>query len=145
MTYVNRSLELLCYELTCQARIPGICAGGRGEPSHSNRLVHGHGTGQKAHSCFVASLCRACHRAIDQGLELTREQKQMYWQGAFERTLLEFWSRGLLQVVGSVPREAQASPKQRPRTKVDLRTGRLVQRQSPTAAPDKIRRQKEKQ
>lgn len=99
MNFVNRDLEQLCRELPCQVQIPGICEGGPGEPSHSNALEHGHGMGIKSHSCFVASACRSCHRAIDaQGGSLTREQKRDYWRRGFDRTLLALWQRGLISV-----------------------------------------------
>lgn len=98
MNYRNRALLDLAYELPCQVRLP-CCDGGRGEPAHSNRLRHGKGTGIKAHDCFFAAACRSCHRELDQGKTMTREEKQDAWQAAHDQTMLELWRRGLVTAI----------------------------------------------
>lgn len=35
------------------------------DPAHSNLGEHGKGKGLKAHDCFFAALCSACHRWLD--------------------------------------------------------------------------------
>lgn len=97
MNFRNRRLLNLAYELPCTLRIEGVCEGGRGEPCHSNQARHGKGGGMKAHDCFYAAGCRACHRELDQGRRLTYEEKVEIWQRAFEETLLLLWQRGLLK------------------------------------------------
>lgn len=86
-------------EIGCQAQIPDTCEGGvNSDPAHSNQQKHGKGKSLKAHDCFAAAMCRACHREIDQGMKLSREDRLYYWQTAFDRTLLLLWQRGLIEV-----------------------------------------------
>lgn len=93
----DRDLLSLTYQINCQFRLP-CCEGGPGEPAHSNQSRHGKGGSIKAHDCFIASGCRSCHREIDQGNTMSREQKFEAWQRAHEATLLEFFRLGLLRV-----------------------------------------------
>lgn len=96
--YRNPALLRAIHSLPCTARIEGVCEGGYGEPAHSNQSRHGKGKSIKAHDCFVAAMCRACHREIDQGHRLNREERNEIWQRAFEATLLMLWDRGALWV-----------------------------------------------
>lgn len=98
MNYRNRDLLDLAYELPCQIQLPGVCEGGRGEPAHSNQERHGKGGAMKAHDCFFASACRSCHREIDQGKTMTREERREAWQRAHERTMLALWRQGFIRV-----------------------------------------------
>lgn len=98
MNYRNRELLDLAYRLPCQVRLEGICVGGFGEPSHSNQYRHGKGGSIKAHDCFFASACRACHRELDQGTTLTREKKFHLWDQAYLHTMLELWKAGHITV-----------------------------------------------
>lgn len=106
MNYRDRKLLDLAYELECQLQLPGICEGGPGEPAHSNQSRHGKGGALKAHDCFFASACRSCHREIDQGRTMSREEKFDVWQRAHERTLLELFRRGLVVVAQQGSRAA---------------------------------------
>lgn len=106
MNYRDRKLLDLAYELGCQLQLPGICEGGPGEPAHSNQSRHGKGGALKAHDCFFASACRSCHREIDQGRAMSREEKFDVWQRAHERTLLELFRRGLVVVAQQGSRAA---------------------------------------
>lgn len=92
--YENRALLDLCYQIPCTADWPHDC--GPSEPAHSNQAKHGKGKSLKAHDCFVAAICRNAHRELDQGKWFDRDTKEVYWQRAFEKTLLELWRRGLL-------------------------------------------------
>ena len=94
----SRALLDLAYELDCQIQIPGICEGGTGEPSHANWSWAGKGMSIKAHDCFFASSCRACHREIDQGKNLSEESRRALWMRGHTNTMLELWRRGLLAV-----------------------------------------------
>lgn len=98
MNFRSRELLDLAYQIPCQFQLAGICEGGdAGEPCHSNQPRHGKGGAIKAHDCFFASGCRSCHREIDQGKTMTRDEKREAWQWAHERTLLELFRRGLLR------------------------------------------------
>lgn len=96
--YRNRELLDLAYKVPCMLRLP-CCIGGTGEPAHSNQSRHGKGGSIKAHDCFFASGCRACHVELDQGRTLTREEKFEVWQRGHEATMLFLFQRGYLRVV----------------------------------------------
>lgn len=95
--YRNRDLLDLAYEIDCTLRIQGVCEGGMGEPCHSNQSRHGKGGALKAHDCFFAAGCRACHRELDQGKKFTLDEKIEIWQRGHERTMLELFRRGLIK------------------------------------------------
>lgn len=98
MSYRNRALLDLAYQIECTVQLPGQCEGGYGEPAHSNQQRHGKGFGNKADDVFFASACRSCHRELDQGKRYTKDEKREFWQRAHERTLLAIWDRGLVKV-----------------------------------------------
>lgn len=97
MNYRNRDLLDLAYQLECTLRLP-CCEGGIGEPAHSNQSRHGKGGSIKAHDLFFASACRSCHREIDQGKTMSREEKVEVWQRGHESTMLQLWQLGLIGV-----------------------------------------------
>jgi hypothetical protein len=91
VTYRNRKLLDLAHRVNyCTLRIPGVCSvySAEGcEPAHSNSQAHGKGTGLKASDIYHAAACPACHREIDSGRQLSREEKREYWRQGFERTM----------------------------------------------------------
>lgn len=97
--YRDRDLLDLAYELPCTLRIEGVCAGGMGEPCHSNQSRHGKGGAMKAHDHFFAAGCRSCHQELDQGIRFTREEKADIWQRGYEMTVTLLWQRGLIGVM----------------------------------------------
>lgn len=96
--YRDRALLDLVYQVECTLQIDGVYEGGFGEPAHSNQSRHGKGGALKAHDCFVASGCRACHRELDQGRRFTRVEKGEIWQRGHERTMLALSQLGAIQV-----------------------------------------------
>jgi uncharacterized protein with PIN domain len=78
--------------LDCQ--ICGIS--GMTQAAHANWGVYGKGMGQKAHDCFTAALCQHCHHEIDQGKELTKEERREQWETAFRSTLVALCKEGLI-------------------------------------------------
>lgn len=100
-----RPLTDLAKGQACQIRGPGCWWIERGDhettvSAHSNQAKHGKGMSHKAHDCFVAWACYHCHVALDQGGVWTREERRQFWQEGHERTLLEMFRQGLLQVKG---------------------------------------------
>lgn len=89
----SRPVLDLAYEFDCYLRFPGICEGGTGEPAHSNQAKHGKGGAMKAHDCYHVPACRACHRHLDQGGGLTREERREAWEAAFWEYLPEMFRR----------------------------------------------------
>lgn len=86
----DRALLDLTYRFPCLLRLP-CCEGGVGEPAHSNQSQHGKGGGIKAHDCFTVPACRSCHRELDQGRTMTREEKADAWNRAFNEYIVLLW------------------------------------------------------
>jgi hypothetical protein len=84
-TYI-RSKPLLeaCRHIPCQhcSRSDGTVVA-----AHSNQARHGKGRSIKASDVFCAALCYSCHMQLDQGRDLSREDREQIWQAAFERTV----------------------------------------------------------
>lgn len=64
------------------------------QAAHTN-WGHGKGRGIKADDNMVAALCLKCHYEVDQGKNLSREERQALWLGAHKRTVQTLISRGL--------------------------------------------------
>jgi hypothetical protein len=92
-TYI-RSPALLkaCRELPCQycGRQSGTVVA-----AHGNSASMGKGRGIKASDQYVASLCYTCHAAVDQGRNLTSEERWAIWWPAHQKTVRELHRLGL--------------------------------------------------
>jgi len=66
--------------------------------AHSNQLRDGKGTGIKAKDYRVAFLCRLHHEMIDNGKDLSREERINLWEEAHRRTIGWLFDNGYLQV-----------------------------------------------
>lgn len=96
-----QSLRDLAEGQPCMFEVPGVCIH---DPSttvwcHSNEQRHGKGRGIKAHDCFGAFGCSACHHWYDEDRSAARSEKAAVFREAFERTLIYLWARGLIGVV----------------------------------------------
>lgn len=69
---------------------------GQTQAAHANWGHYGKGMGQKAHDCFVAALCIRCHAELDQGKNLSADERQQMWEAAFRKTLLALFETGRL-------------------------------------------------
>jgi hypothetical protein len=63
--------------------------------------------GTKAHDCYIAFACSACHAWLDHS-RMSRDYKQAVFQIGFERTLLALWEQGLIGVIGARQRRERA-------------------------------------
>ena len=92
-----RSPKLLksVQEMECQ-----LCGRfGQTVPAHANWQQYGKGMGLKAHDCFIAAVCTACHDRIDGRKDrLTDEEKHDLWHQAWIRTLQSWFVRGVVIV-----------------------------------------------
>jgi hypothetical protein len=78
----------------CGARTDGVCG------AHPNWSWAAKGKSIKGHD-LVAAMCAACHCPIlDQGKDLSREEREMMWLKAFYRTMLEGFQRGVFTING---------------------------------------------
>ena len=65
------------------------------QAAHSNQLIHGKGRGIKASDEFTAALCLKCHYELDQGKNLSKEERIEMWENAHKRTKAELNRLGL--------------------------------------------------
>ena len=56
------------------------------QAAHSN-WGSGKGRGIKANDNAVAALCLKCHYEVDQGKNLTKEERQKMWEKAHKKTI----------------------------------------------------------
>ncbi|WP_454731475.1 MULTISPECIES: hypothetical protein [Cupriavidus] len=83
----ERRYALACRGEPCYLLIPGALDHKNVVPCHSNQQIHGKGMGIKADDEKTVPGCGWCHRAIDQGSWLTKEERRAYWDDAYARWL----------------------------------------------------------
>ncbi len=96
----SKALLTACREIPCQAcgMADGtVCA------AHSNEARHGKGRSIKASDVYVASLCHKCHTDLDQGNQMTREQRAGMWDNAHRNTVKTLVKRGLWPLSVPIP------------------------------------------
>lgn len=98
MSYRNRPLLDLAYGYGCMLRLPCCTGGDCGEPAHSNQGIHGKAGAMKAHDCFHVPACRECHAELDQGMTMTRDEKNAAWARAFGEYLARLFADGRVAV-----------------------------------------------
>jgi hypothetical protein len=109
-TYLPRGMFRSRALLDCARDLPcGNCGTEDGTvvAAHSNLGEHGKGKGLKAHDCFFAALCAACHFWLDNqggsGKDPTaiylgnQDGKREMFIRAMHRTWLELWRRKLVR------------------------------------------------
>lgn len=95
MTYRNPKLLALARDqacVMCLNRNDTVVA------AHSNLLEHDKGRSNKAHDGMTAWLCYRCHTRLDQGADMTREQRREFTLTAICRTYMQLWEQGLIGV-----------------------------------------------
>ena len=78
----SKKLLKLVASLDCQA-----CGSGNMVQAAHTNWGGGKGRGVKADDNLVAALCLGCHYQIDQGKDLSREERQEMWLKAHRRTI----------------------------------------------------------
>ena len=56
------------------------------------------GMGLKVSDARCAALCVNCHRELDQGKKMTREERREFWKDAYISTIVRMIERGVLVV-----------------------------------------------
>jgi hypothetical protein len=103
----SKKLLKLVTELDCQA-----CGSGNMVQAAHTNWGGGKGKGVKADDNLVAALCLKCHYEIDQGKELSREERQEKWQQAHMATVKKLYIQGVWPIDVPIPSftiEAQLS------------------------------------
>ncbi len=67
--------------MNCGINDGTVCA------AHSNQSKHGKGLGLKAPDSLVAALCHKCHYELDNGKNLSKQEKVEMWNQAYIRTM----------------------------------------------------------
>ena len=96
MTYRNKTLLEIVRDIPCQH-----CeiADGTVVAAHSNQLRDGKGRGIKSHDYRIAALCYACHMELDQGKNLSKQERVEMWEEAHRKTIGLLFDNGKLQVI----------------------------------------------
>jgi len=66
----------------CGTQNGTVCA------AHSNQLRDGKGRSLKAHDFRVAALCFRCHSNLDQGYQMSKEERTEFWEEAHRKTIV---------------------------------------------------------
>jgi hypothetical protein len=96
MIYRNKTLLEIVRDIPCQH-----CeiADGTVVAAHSNQLRDGKGRGIKSHDYRIAALCYACHMELDQGKNLSKQERVGMWEEAHRKTIGLLFDNGKLQVI----------------------------------------------
>jgi len=96
MIYRNKTLLEIVRDIPCQH-----CeiADGTVVAAHSNQLRDGKGRGIKSHDYRIAALCYACHMELDQGKNLSKQERVEMWDEAHRKTIGLLFDNGKLQVI----------------------------------------------
>lgn len=80
MTYRNKDLRQLVASLPCQSC--GMV--GMTQAAHRNAFK---GLGLKTSDAWVAALCVSCHSELDQGKDMSRQERRDLWNQAYADTM----------------------------------------------------------
>jgi hypothetical protein len=85
----SKKLLKLVAELDCQA-----CGSGQMIQAAHTNWGGGKGRGIKADDNLVAALCLKCHFEVDQGKDLTKDERQLMWYLAHNLTVAKLCEQG---------------------------------------------------
>ncbi len=74
-----------------------LCGAYGTEAAHRNE---GKGKSEKVDDCLTGAICRTCHHEIDQGKNLSRDERRALIDRAIVLTLLELVRRGVVGLLG---------------------------------------------
>ena len=94
----SKKLLKLVAGLDCQA-----CGSGQMVQAAHTNWGGGKGRGVKANDNLVAALCLKCHYEIDQGKDLSKEERQQKWLDAHQATVQALCDAGLWPTDVPVP------------------------------------------
>ena len=114
MNYRNRDLLDLAQHapncMCCLVRNDGTVVA-----AHANHV--GKGMGMKSHDFAWAAMCFKCHVWLDQGANLTRQDRRAMWEAAYWRTQEWLWASGKICVAAEFVRDDRPEPIKRKVTK----------------------------
>jgi len=74
----------------CGSQDGTVCA------AHSNQLRDGKGRSLKSHDFRIAALCFRCHSHLDQGYQMSKEERTELWENAHRKTIGWLFENGLV-------------------------------------------------
>lgn len=95
MIYRNKKILELVRQSPCQhcgIKDESVVA------AHSNQLRDGKGRGLKAHDFRIAALCYRCHMEIDQGKDLSKNDRIELWEEAHRKTIAWLFQNDYIEV-----------------------------------------------
>lgn len=66
--------------------------------AHANEIIYGKGIGIKAHDAATAHLCHICHARLDNGNDLTKQERFIFWHRAYVKTMIYRFDMGIIRV-----------------------------------------------
>jgi hypothetical protein len=93
--YRNQKLLEVVRQSPCQncgTQDGTVCA------AHSNQLRDGKGRSLKAHDYRVAALCFRCHSNLDQGYQMSKEERVELWESAHRKTIGWLFDNDLIKL-----------------------------------------------
>lgn len=91
MTYRNEKLRRAVASLPCMN-----C--GRQQSTQAAHRNEGKGMGLKTSDALCAALCVDCHRELDQGKTMSKEERRDFWNRAYVKTMQALIEGGTLKV-----------------------------------------------
>ena len=91
--YRNQKLLEIVRNSPCQncgSQNGTVCA------AHSNQLRDGKGRSLKAHDYRIAALCFRCHSNLDQGYQMSKEERTELWEDAHRKTIGWLFENGFV-------------------------------------------------
>ena len=97
MNYLKQPIHRSEAWLRAVASLPCQKCGveGRTQASHSNH--RGKGMGIKTDDCLTAALCVECHREIDQGRDMSKQERRDLHDDLILRTLVQLARGGVVK------------------------------------------------
>jgi hypothetical protein len=89
--YRNKKLLEKMRELPCASCGADDCS----VAAHRNE---GKGMGMKVSDALVAPLCFTCHRNLDQGKDMTRNERRDFWNRAYIKNIQLMIETGMLKL-----------------------------------------------
>lgn len=66
--------------------------------AHANSQQYGKGMGHKASDAAIAFLCHLCHSRLDQGRDMSKQDRLEMWRAAAVKTYIWLMETGKLKV-----------------------------------------------
>ena len=81
--------------LRAVSEVPCVRCGAESQAAHRNE---GKGMALKTDDCLTAALCQKCHAEIDQGRDMSRDERRREMDGAILKTITGLARAGRLQI-----------------------------------------------